>query len=411
MAALVDVLAEFFRAFGYRPTLHTELEGTTGRRHGIALLLEKDTRRLAVATWLHRQSLGPNFLAEFVDAVKDTGCDGGLVISLGGVPEAIAVQAGRDRILVWDSRRTAQELGSAVLRETCPDAWHQADPWAPPRASRILDHVHETVIQQAGPSAPPPMPSMEAAAEPAPAAPAEPLLASPADAAPVQLELPLAFGVLDAALEPAQDPSPPPAETAPAPLPEPAPERTGPRLLRMQVPRTLAASLARPKTRSVDRQFLRLVPHYVFDYEASLLVEGTLEAQKQTGRMAVDAATKKVKPWTYPLDAGELANDGADVDEKPMRLAEADARRILSAELQTLVTRDVVLEEDDSEWSVVVKKKVELAEDELRLVLQGVYFVPIWRVSGKDGSVEIDATNGQVVFEEIAAPKSDALLI
>jgi len=404
MATLVEVLAELFRAFGYTPTLSAELEGTTGRRHSVPLLLEKDNRRVALTVWLHRQSLGPSFVREFIDAAKDTGCDGGLIVSLGSTPETLIVEAGQSSVAVWDSRRIAQELGNAVLRETCPEAWEQGDPWTPPRPSRILDQVHQTVLQAEPPTATMPSPVVETT----PAAPPEPpvpVAAAPVHEAPETLQVPLAFGILDEATTPTpQPPAPPPAPPA-------EPPRTGRNALRMHVTRALAASIAKAKTRTVDRLVLRLTPFYVYDYEASLLVEGSLQSEKRQGRMAVDAATKRVHAWTMPLDVAEPAIEGVDLDERPARVAEADARKILTSELRTLVTRDIVLEEDDSEWSVVVKKKVELDEEALHLTPHGTFLLPVWRASGRDGSIEIDATTGQVVHEELTVAKSDALLI
>lgn len=432
MATLVEVLAEFFRSFGYAPTPQYELEGVSGRRHAVPLLLEKDLRRLPLTAWLHREPLGPRFLQEFLDAVQDAGCDGGVVLSLGPVPEPLRVQAHRQRVQVWDSLRVAHELGSAVLRETLPDVWHQPDPWSPPRPSRILDQIHAASLQAApSPETPPraPAPGLAPAApaaapdpalEPPLEASSPPTLAAPHEAAPETLELPFAFGVLDQATEPA--PAPPTAvPAAPALAPAPAPvlasmapswtPRPGPRVLRLQVSRDLAVSLAKPQTRTVDRLFLRLVPHHVFDYEAALLVEGNPGAEHQRGRMAVDAATKRVVPWGHNLDVADFSAEGTDVDEKPVRIQEPDAHRLLAQELRRLVTRDVVLEEDGSEWSVVIKKKVELAENELRLSPLGLYWLPIWRVTGRDGSVEIEATTGQILREEITAPQPDALLL
>lgn len=426
MAKLVEVFSEFFRAFGYHPTLRAELEGLSGRRHPVPLVLDKDARRVAVTAWLHRQPLGPTFIQEFVDAVKDCACDGGLVVSLGPVPPELAAHASHHRIQVWDGLRTTQELGSAVLRETCPDAWEQRDPWTPPRSSRILDQVRAAapipVVETPGapatvllPTTQVPLPTTnEPTNEPPFPAAIPATLATAQTQAADTLQIPLAFGVLDQAVQ-APPPAPPPPPTARAPivapvvaLPSARPSRN---VLRLQVNKNLAASLARAKVRSVDRLFLRLVPHHLFDYEASILVEGSLQAQKQTGRMAVDASLKRVRPWSYPLDVADFSAEGADVDEKPVRVAEDDARRLVVTELKTHVTRDVVLQEDDSEWSVVVKKKVSLAEEELKVMPLGVYWVPVWRASGKDGAIEIDAATGQVLFEELAIPKSDAQLI
>ncbi len=431
MATLVDVFSEFFRAFGYTTRTRTELPGTSGRRHPVALLLEKDTRRVAVAFWLHRQPLGPTFVAELLEAIRDTACDGGLVVSLGAVPETLTVHAAQNRVQVWDSLRTTQELGSAVVRETCPDVWEQQDPWATPRPSRILHQVHQAALN-ATPATPPapaaaPTPVPTPAPAPTPASPVSeppfpaaipPLLAAPETQPSPILEIPMAFGILDQAVQPATAAPTPPAPAPPTPAPTVAPSfapapipRPARRILRTQVSKSLALSLAKPKTRTIDRVFLRLVPCHVFDYEAQVLVEGSLHADTQTGRVCVDASTKRVKPWVHALDVGEVALEGADVDEKPIRLPSDEAQKILTNELRSLVTRDVVTQEDESEWSVIVKKKVELAENELRLHNLGVYWVPIWRVAGRDGSIEIDAATGQVVFEEITAPKADALLL
>lgn len=402
----MEVLAELFRVHGYAASRPGEMMGSSGRRHPLPLLLERDARRVAVTAWLHRQPLGAAFVREFLDAVRDTGCDGGLIVSLGALADPVRAEAARERIQVWDSRRVAEELGHGVLRETVPDLWEVVDPLMAPRPSRLLDLVHQGPPAPAtAPPAPPPRP-VDAAAEPPFPAAVPPLLANPDQAPAATLELPAAFGALDQAaagvLPEAPTAPPPPSANGP-------PGRRG--ILRVHVSKALATSLAKAKTRTIDRLFLRLVPHHVFDYEASLVVEGTVETQKREGRMAVDAALKRVVPWTRPLDVADLPADGVDVDEKPVRIAVADARKLLVADLRTLVTRSVVFEEDASEWSVMVRKKVELADEDLRLAPVGLFWVPIWRASGKEGSVEIDAATGQVILEETTVPRSDAQLL
>lgn len=423
MATLVQVFAELFRSYGYQATLGPELSGASGRRHPMALLLERDTRRFAVSLWLNRQPLGSAFVSEFIHTVQDAQLDGGLLVSLGAVPETTLTQTAPHRIQVWDSRRTAQELGNAVLAETCPEAWDASDPLAQARPSRILEQVHAA----APPSPAPPAPAASTVAPLAVATPFPTEISTPPapapTPAPTELQLPFAFGVLDQASAPsppapALAPSPTPVQVPvvspfPSPVPEasPAPARPQSRILRLQVNKNLAVSLAKPKTRTVDRMFLRLVPHYVYNYEAQLLVEGSLQTEQRQGRMGVDAALKKARPWTLALDTADLPAEGAEIDEKPVRVPEAEARKIVVNELRTLVTRAVVHEEDASEWSVVVRKKVELAADEIRLELLGIYWQPIWRLTGVDGSVEIDAATGQMLHEESSVLRNDAQLI
>lgn len=443
MTTLIEVLAHFFGPFGYEARTHESITGRSGRNHPIPLTLEKDARRVAVAAWLHSTPVGETFAREFIDAVGDTGCDAGLLVSLGATPDAVTRPAKEARVHVWDSRRLAQELGDAVLRETCPDQWTQRDPLLASKPSRIMDAVQTT--------APAPVP--EAArelpvtpqAEPAFPTTAPTAAAQETDHSPETLEVPAAFGLFDAVESaPQQAPAPtesaPPASSAPAaempfglwaepaqvpaaatpsmlqptaaaPSMHPATARAEKPILRLQVTKELARSLAKPKTRTIDQLFLRLVPHHVYDFEAHVLVEGSLNAERKTGRMAIDASRKRVAEWPYALETSRLEATGVDIDEKPVRASADDGRDMIIKELQRLVTRDVTMQEDDSEWSVTVKKKVELAEDEVTLNHVGTYWVPVWRVAGEHGHVEIDAATGQFLLEEIAEPQHDSVLI
>lgn len=417
MALLVEVFSELFRSFGYATRLQPELEGLTGRKWPTPLVAEKDTRRVAVQQWLRTDPLPEASLDEFLDLVKDTGSDSGLLLSLGTVPDALLMRAARHRIQVWDPRRITQELGTAVLHETCPNLWEHSDPLVSPRPSRILERVQESAA--APPVAPAPVP-------PTPTPPAQPqqelpvvaavppfLAPTPVAPAPEGLQVPLAFGVLDAVATPATSAPTPTVTQVPvlAEAPAPPPASPGRAILRTHVNKSLALSLTRGKLRNVERVFLRLVPYHVFDYEAQLLVEGSLSAEVRRGRMAVDAALKKVTEWQQPLDVADLPPEGADVDEKKVRVDQPEALKLLVGDLRNLVTRDVLMQEDDSEWSVVVKKKVSLAEDEVRASPLGLYWLPLWRVTGKEGSMEIDAVTGRVVFEEIFQERSNAQLI
>lgn len=336
-----------------------------------------------------------------VGSVRDAGCDSALILCLAPLTESQKLEAGRLGVTLWDATRIVQELGEAVLAEMCPDVWTRTDPLVAPRPSRVREAVRLEAFTKFEPS-PPSTPTAEPALElPFPAA-VPPLLATPETQPQPELQLPAAFGALEAALAQA-------APDARAPAPDPGPAL--PRVLRLQVSKNLAVSLVRKRIGVPDRVFLRLSPYYVFDYEANILIDGSLDAEPRKGRMAVDAAQKKVLEWTVALDTGTLDTTGVDVDEKKVRLSEAEAIGLLKGELAKVVTRDVVMEEDADEWSVVVKKKVTLGPDDVRVAPTGLYYLPVWRLSGKQGAVEIDAASGQVVFEEILAPRTDSQLL
>lgn len=400
VSRLLDVFSEWFRSFGYTPLRETA---------DATLVLERDARRIAVLGRLTRDAVDEATLRSAHEAQRALRCDQGLFLTLGPVAEAAKVQWQKEGLVVWDAKRIIQELGEAVLNETCPDVWTRSDPLAPPKPSRLMDTVQQQTLVAAPAAPPPPPPVTEAKAEPAFPAAVPPVLASEPKQTTIELELPPAFGLFD---EPAPKASAPPAPPVPAETPgTPIAARTGRQVLRSHVSKALAVSMVKKKIRTVDRTFLRLAPFHIYDYEAHLLVEGSLDADIRRGRMAVDASLRKVVDWTLPLETGEVANEGSDIDEKKIRVSDADAQTLLRQELVKIVTRDVVMAEDGDEWSVVVKKKVTLGPNDVKLRPLGVYWMPIWRVAGKDGSLEIDASNGNVVFEEILTERHDSQLI
>lgn len=401
MTGLVDVFAAWFRSFGYAARPDANVQGASGSHHQIPLLLERDGRRVAVYAWVRPAPPPGAFLDGVRSACRDTGTTDALVLSLAPVADNVRASLHRDGVQVWEPRRLVQELGEAVLAETCPEVWPRVDPLGPAGGSRLVDSVLESLP---GPATPPSTDPLEERPFPVEAAP---MLAAPQAQAPTPFEVPPAFGFLDLLPAPAA-----PATAVPPPVFAAPPQATPDRLvLRRQVSKALALSLVRKRLRTVDQVTLRLVPYHVYDYEANLLVDGSLDAQTRTGRMAVNAALKRVQDWSTPLETGPLDADGVDVDEKKVRVAPEEAEHALRQELVKLVTRDVVHAEDGDDWSVVVKKKVTLAPNDVQLRNLGLYWAPVWRLAGRDGSVEIDAVSGNVAHEEILRERSDAQLV
>lgn len=404
MTGLVEVFSAWFRTFGYSVRLDATVQGASGSHHQLPLLVELDARRIGVYAWMRADTPNPAFFDAVRSATRDLRLDQSVILSLASLPDAERATLARSDVHVWDARRIAQELGEAVLAETCPDVWPRNDPLQTTRSK-----VMEEVLQAKEPVAPTPVetPAAEPLAElPFPVA-AAPVLATPHQQPSRELVVPAAFAMFET---PAPA-TPAPVHVAPVATAPATPSRPIRPILRTQVSKALAISLVKKKLRAIDRVFLRLSPYHVFDFEAHLLIDGSLDAETKRGRMAVDATLKKVMEWSLPLDIAELNAEGCDVDEKKVRVDTTGAENALRHELVNLVTRDVVLAEDGDEWSVVVKKKVALAPTDITLRSLGTFWIPIWRVSGKDGSIEIDATSGNVLHEEIAVEKSDSQLI
>lgn len=184
-----------------------------------------------------------------------------------------------------------------------------------------------------------------------------------------------------------------------------------PGVLKLQVSRRVAHNLVKDKLRRVREDRLRLIPFEVFSYEADVLVDGRLDAETKRGRVGVDAWMKRAQVWDHGTETAPLDAGGAEVEPLKVRLDREEARRIVLSHLEELVGREITEEQEGDDWSVVVKRRVRLAEEDVRIRYDGTYWLPVWRLSGAEGAVEIDAAGGQVLEEEILVEQTDSQLL
>jgi hypothetical protein len=184
-----------------------------------------------------------------------------------------------------------------------------------------------------------------------------------------------------------------------------------PGVLRMQVGPRLAANMVKEKVRELRDVRLRLVPFLVYEFEADVLLDGKLDAETKRGHVGVDAWMKRAGRWDEGFETAPLEADGVEIEKRQIRLSEYEGKLLALRHLEEIVGRDTTQKEDTDEWSVVVKKRVRFAGDDVRIRCLGTFWVPIWRLTGRDGSVEIDAATGQVIEEELLVEPSDSQLL
>lgn len=145
------------------------------------------------------------------------------------------------------------------------------------------------------------------------------------------------------------------------------------------------------------RHRLELVPHYVFEYRCSLDVNGE-EMISKSGRLAVNALTRKVEPWrddfdtVYALELNHRRLEPMiDVDE---------ARTAIREEVIRLHTYERELIRDDGKVTVMEKKILSPSPSDVVLAGQGLFYLPVWCVEGVHGVMIINAGTGKVISED-----------
>ncbi len=145
------------------------------------------------------------------------------------------------------------------------------------------------------------------------------------------------------------------------------------------------------------RHRLELVPYYVYDYSCRIVLDG-VEVAIERGRLSVNALTKKVEEWNAKSDVVFALEQG---HRRLEPLVEPDtAAGLVRTEILRLHTseREMVSHEDSA--TITERKKVAPKLEDIELVDQGIYYLPIWCVEGVHGVLIINAGTGKIVSED-----------
>ncbi len=145
------------------------------------------------------------------------------------------------------------------------------------------------------------------------------------------------------------------------------------------------------------RHRLELVPHYVFEYRCQLDVNGE-ERISKNGLLAVNALTRNVEPWHENFDT-VFAIEINHRRLEPMIDVE-DAREAIREEVIRIHTYEKELIRDDGKVTVMEKRSLAPAPDDVTLVGQGLFYLPVWCVEGVHGVMIINAGTGKIISED-----------
>ncbi|NLI73188.1 MAG: hypothetical protein GX369_00230 [Euryarchaeota archaeon] len=145
------------------------------------------------------------------------------------------------------------------------------------------------------------------------------------------------------------------------------------------------------------RQYLQLVPHYVFRYACPLYCEDD-RIGIESGALSVNGLTRKVEPWLENRETIYSIEEEHELLETVV--TSEDAAKVAKRELIRINTfdRDSVIRERH----VILTEKVRIAprEEDIELQFQGIFFIPLWRIEGIHGTISVDASTGKMVSED-----------
>lgn len=145
------------------------------------------------------------------------------------------------------------------------------------------------------------------------------------------------------------------------------------------------------------RHRLELVPYYVFDYSCKIVLDG-VQVAIERGRLSVNALTKKVEEWNSKAEV-VFSLEQSHRRLEPV-VGSDDAANLIKREVQRLHTTEREKVSDEGGVTVTERKRVAPRPEDIELVSQGMFYLPIWCVEGVHGVLIINAGTGKIVSED-----------
>lgn len=145
------------------------------------------------------------------------------------------------------------------------------------------------------------------------------------------------------------------------------------------------------------RNRLELVPYHVFDFICPLF-SGERALGEEKGRLAVNALTGAVEPWSERLEVVySLEQDHRRLE--PL-IGEEAGRALALQEILRSKTREEEAVRDEAHVTVVEKRRISPREDRISISPLGIFYLPVWCVEGVHGVMIVNAGTGKIISED-----------
>jgi hypothetical protein len=168
-------------------------------------------------------------------------------------------------------------------------------------------------------------------------------------------------------------------------------------VLAASVDRDTATKTGLGRLLRVDKATLELRPLHAFRYACSLAAKGVTSIPKH-GLLAVDAVTGGAREIPEPT-FGALPEPGRRVQAL---VAELDAVTHAKRKVVELHTQKMRVSSGLGRNALIVEDKVVRPDPHtMQMDHQGLWWHPVWRLEGQNGSLVVDATTGDIAEEKL----------
>ncbi len=171
-------------------------------------------------------------------------------------------------------------------------------------------------------------------------------------------------------------------------------EEGGEKIIKPLIPELKALQISRDYVRGFKAE-LNLIPYYVFEYSLMLEIEGEEEEKSVTGLIAINAVKEKYEIWKTGYETvSSLSQPCIKVEPKT---SIDKARNLALNGLINEYTSEKEVKIEDENITIIEKRKTRPKEKSIKLNFIGLYYFPVWVITGREGMIRIDAVSGEIL--------------
>ena len=171
-------------------------------------------------------------------------------------------------------------------------------------------------------------------------------------------------------------------------------EEGGEKIIKPLIPELKALQISRNYVRGFKAE-LNLVPYYVFEYSLMLEIEGEAEEKNVAGLIAINAVIENYEIWKTGYETISSLSMPHIKTEPKISLERAKALALDGLIKEYTSEKEVKIE--DENITIIEKRKTKPKEKSIKLNFIGLYYFPVWIVTGREGMVRIEAVSGEIL--------------
>ncbi|OBZ35902.1 MULTISPECIES: hypothetical protein [Methanohalophilus] len=342
---VTQILKDIFTSSGYRIVDSSIAD----------LIAEKDEKKMYIK---FSNLLNTSYIEDFAYNIRD---GAGLIVTPGNAPEEQIEYAKKKGVIVWDREELAYQIGNAVLAD-----------------------IEGESIELGKQSAP-----VEKATE-------EYIIADD------KKKKPNVFTGTKNEVENRTIESKPEVKSDVETIPSVENKVIDLRSAPVNITGERAISIAKPHQRDVTNAALKFVPLWKYTYE--------IQAQRQFRSKIIDIEGdgegyfNSMNEIFEDLELPEISNQTEvevnDYEVKAPIVTKEEATKAIFERIIDQYTRDVKFDNTIGEAIISEHKRISPSKKEIEMKIEMVY-LPVWEAKGKRNSVDINATNGEVLLNPV----------